>query len=284
MYKEISIADIKPFVRYSRLVDTHDYRQYNSEICAIDSRLFYCNDGRGEFIIRGTSHRVKNGSLIILPPGTPYSYSPDPKEPMSFIAFNFDYTWECSGKATPIPPVRSEDFEKSDILCPVSFSDTVSLNEPLVIEKMNSVLPLIYEVDNEYKTRKSMYELRCSCLLMCILSRITLTNERQNSKNVSSELIDYIRKNYKEKITLEKIASIACMTPTYFSAVFKKLNGISPWEYIIIKRVEKAISLIKTTEMTMLDISENCGFSSSSNFYKAFSKVTGKKPTDYIKK
>ena len=95
--------------------------------------------------------------------------------------------------------------------------------------------------------------------------------------------MNYINDNLEEKITLEDIAGVACMTPTYFSAVFKKLNGISPWEYIIIKRVEKAISLIKTTEMTMLDVAENCGFSSSSNFYKAFSKVTGKKPSDYIK-
>jgi len=281
MYKEISIADIKPFVRYSRLVDTHDYRQYNSEICAIDSRLFYCNDGRGEFIIRGTSHRVKNGSLIILPPGTPYSYSPDPKEPMSFIAFNFDYTWECSGKATPIPPVRSEDFEKSDILCPVSFSDTVSLNEPLVIEKMNSVLPLIYEVDNEYKTRKSMYELRCSCLLMCILSRITLTNERQNSKNVSSELIDYIRKNYKEKITLEKIGNTFGYHPNYLNAKFQEYTGKSIYNYLQEHRINEAIHLLQATDIQICEIALQVGFNDVSHFSKAFKKMTGFAPSDF---
>ena len=62
---------------------------------------------------------------------------------------------------------------------------------------------------------------------------------------------------------------------------FKKFNGISPWEYITIKRVENAVELIKNTNMTKLEIAEKCGFSSSSNFYKAFFNITGKKPSDY---
>ena len=59
------------------------------------------------------------------------------------------------------------------------------------------------------------------------------------------------------------------------------LNGISPWDYITIKRVERAVELLKTTELTKLEIAERCGFSGSSNFYKAFAHVTGKKPGDY---
>ena len=73
------------------------------------------------------------------------------------------------------------------------------------------------------------------------------------------------------------------MAETYFSSVFKKFNGISPWEYITIKRVEKAVDLIKNTNLTKLDIAEKCGFSSSSNFYKMFSKITGKTPSEYVK-
>ena len=59
------------------------------------------------------------------------------------------------------------------------------------------------------------------------------------------------------------------------------MNGISPWEYITIKRVEKAIGLLKTTNDTKLNIAMQCGFNSSSNFYKAFFRITGKKPGSY---
>ena len=96
------------------------------------------------------------------------------------------------------------------------------------------------------------------------------------------DAIIYINRNLEKNITLKDIADAACLTPTYFSAVFKKYNGISPWDYIKIKRVEKAIELLKTTNMTKLEIAEKCGFNSSSNFYKIFIEITGKKPGDYL--
>lgn len=95
--------------------------------------------------------------------------------------------------------------------------------------------------------------------------------------------IDYIQQNLERKLTLEELARIACLSPTYFSYVFKKLNGIPLWKYINIKRVEQAIEILKSENVSKLEIAERCGFSSSSNFYKTFFAITGKTPSDYAK-
>lgn len=95
------------------------------------------------------------------------------------------------------------------------------------------------------------------------------------------EVISYIEDNLDAPLTLHELSDIACMSQTYFSSIFKKYNGISPWNYITIKRIEKAIYLLKTTNMKKLEIAERCGFSSSSNFYKAFRLITGKQPSDF---
>ena len=94
--------------------------------------------------------------------------------------------------------------------------------------------------------------------------------------------IQYIDEHLSERLTLKELSEVACMTPTYFSFVFKKFNGVSPWKYITIKRIDKAIEMLKNTDMTKLEIAERCGFSSASNFYKAFFSITGKRPTDYV--
>ena len=94
--------------------------------------------------------------------------------------------------------------------------------------------------------------------------------------------MEYINQHLSEPLTLEVLAETAHLTPTYFSALFKKFNGVSPWKYIIIKRVELAIHLLRTTTLTKLEIAEKCGFASSSNFYSAFTAITGKKPGDYV--
>ncbi len=95
--------------------------------------------------------------------------------------------------------------------------------------------------------------------------------------------IDYIQRNFERKLTLEELARVACLSPTYFSYIFKKLNGISLWKYINIKRVERAIEILKSENISKLEIAERCGFSSSSNFYKTFFAITGKTPSDYTK-
>lgn len=95
--------------------------------------------------------------------------------------------------------------------------------------------------------------------------------------------LSYIDANLDAELTLSEIADVAHMSKTYFSSQFKMLNGISPWEYITIKRIEKAIFLIETTELSKLEIAIKCGFNNTSNFYYAFKKVTGKMPRDYKK-
>ena len=157
--------------------------------------------------------------------------------------------------------------------------DTALKNLILNIEKEISEKLAGYIIETKY---------RLFSALIYILRRYDYFDKSPNyikyrlSTEKMKDAMNYINENLSDKLLLKNIAAAACMSQTYFSSVFKKLNGISPWEYITIKRIEKAIFLIKTTNMTMLEIAGNCGFSSSSNFYKAFAKITGKKPTDYL--
>ena len=149
----------------------------------------------------------------------------------------------------------------------------------------------ILDIENELSRKNKGYKIKIKYLLFSSLVHILREYDYVELPNSGSfysaaseklkEAMIYIDNNLEGRLTLKEIASVACMAQTYFSFVFKKFNGISPWEYITIKRVEKAVDLIKRTNMTKLEISEKCGFSSSSNFYKAFYKVTGKRPSDF---
>lgn len=152
---------------------------------------------------------------------------------------------------------------------------------------------IILSIEKEITEQESAYALQVKYMIFSALTHVlrnydyTYDNNFlvKNSSVIKKlkEAIIYIDENLCEKIILKDIADIACMTPTYFSSVFKKFNGLSLWDYITIKRVEKAIHMLKTTDMTKLEIASQCGFSSASNFYKQFSKITGKTPNDYVK-
>ena len=150
---------------------------------------------------------------------------------------------------------------------------------------------IILETEKELSEKQTGYRVQARHILLSALVYImrkydytasnTLKSISSGSTDKLKEAMLYIDKNLDKKLSLKEIADVACMTQTYFSSVFKKFNGISPWNYITIKRVEMAIEMIKTTDMSKLEIAERCGFSSHSNFYKLFSRITGKTPNDY---
>ena len=150
---------------------------------------------------------------------------------------------------------------------------------------------LILALEAELVQKQPCYELKARELLFSVLIHMIRRYDYIDPKKILSAhssqtgsinaAMQYINENLEKKLTLQQLSALACMTPTYFSSVFKRLNGVSPWEYITIKRVERAIDMLKHTEQSKLEIAAKCGFSSSSNFYKAFHQITGKRPSDY---
>lgn len=168
-----------------------------------------------------------------------------------------------------------------------SFENRIDRTNPHTNIIRNNILAL----ENELSHKRPGYAVAAKYMLFsCFVSLIRDFGyvdssakhiNYQNTVEPLKKALDFINENLDKQITLSQIASQAALSQTYFSTVFKKLNGISPWEYITIKRVEKAIGLLKNTDETKLNIAMQCGFNSSSNFYKAFRKITGKCPDDF---
>lgn len=99
----------------------------------------------------------------------------------------------------------------------------------------------------------------------------TWKNGVRNPKSIMvNEAIGYIESNYKNKITITDIAKFVGCSESSFSHSFRKETGISPYEYIMRKRLNKAKELLKTTNATLCEISEEVGFNSEANFIKTF--------------
>ena len=98
------------------------------------------------------------------------------------------------------------------------------------------------------------------------------------------KIVTYINENIEQKITLKEIASREHISPYYLSHFFKGKMGISFQEYINIIRLDKATSLLITTNETITDIALKCGFSSTNYFNKLFKENYNLTPTEYREK
>ena len=93
----------------------------------------------------------------------------------------------------------------------------------------------------------------------------------------------YINSHLQDSLSLEELAAVANMNKTYYSTLFKKITGMTVWDYILNARVELAITyLVKDrAEYSITEILGMCGFNNAATFNKTFKKVTGKTPSEY---
>lgn len=98
-----------------------------------------------------------------------------------------------------------------------------------------------------------------------------------------STVFDYVKENYREEISLLKIAEIANLTPTSFCRMFKLKTKKSFVEYLNAIRVSNACKLLIETDLGISEIAYQCGYKTASNFNLLFKKLTGTTPKEYRK-
>ena len=93
--------------------------------------------------------------------------------------------------------------------------------------------------------------------------------------------IDYIKRNYATKLSLQKIADHLFISQQYFCRIFKEETGQTPGAYITFVRIEESKKLLRDLSINIIDIPEGVGFESQSYFTKIFKKETGTTPGQY---
>ncbi len=98
------------------------------------------------------------------------------------------------------------------------------------------------------------------------------------------KMISFIAENYQRKITLDDICLSGNMGKTSCCHVFQKYLNQTPNIYLTVFRLRKGAELLVTTDMPIVDISYEVGFSCASYFSEAFKKHMGELPSDYRRK
>src|SRR5260221_6065566 len=81
-----------------------------------------------------------------------------------------------------------------------------------------------------------------------------------------------------ELLTLEDLASVACLSPSYFTRVFSRLIGIPPGEFLSALRFQEARRLLVTTSLSVTDICFEVGYTSIGSFTTRFTHLVGLSP------
>ncbi|RUT02044.1 hypothetical protein DSM106972_061190 [Dulcicalothrix desertica PCC 7102] len=101
------------------------------------------------------------------------------------------------------------------------------------------------------------------------------------SQKKLNQVIDYIQINLYQELRLATIAQEIGINQSYFCTLFKQSTGITPYQYTLLQRIERAKQLLKQPNITIVDVAIQSGFANKSHFTKHFSQFTGVTPKVY---
>lgn len=122
--------------------------------------------------------------------------------------------------------------------------------------------------------------------LLSLKENLKLVNETKERPSFAGieNVMEYIHQHYCEDITLSEIAEHVFLNPIYISRLIKEQTGKNYTDLLMELRIQKAVTLLKTTNLYVYEIAEMVGYHNLKYFYKVFKKVKGKSPNDYREK
>ena len=229
------------------------------------AEVFFVTSGEGYFCTEENEVPIKENTLLMINPNIRHTEKSCESCDLSYIIMGIDnlyfsfpgfkdhsfHAFNLGNKAQDVIPILNLTLEEVMIHQQTSFS---------ICHHYLSVFFL--KIQNLLKDQFSLWTIRnypCEC-----------------------ELIkDYMSRHYSKNITLDSLSELSGLNKYYLTRIFSKSYGISPINYLLERRILQAEELLKTTDMTISQISDSVGFSTANYFSQSFKRCTGMTPISY---
>ncbi len=249
----------------------------------------YVSSGKGFHLIGDKKIEVKPGDVFFISFGVNHCFvSNDANEPLSLA--NCVFRRETFEEL----PINLENFTEigSDILYAFAFKDDTEVPTYIRVYddklRLRKLLELI-ESENETKScgYADMLKLYLSEPIITFL-RLHKMQSRENAaidaqREYIGEVLEYIKYNYMQKISLKQLAGIAMISPNHLCTVFKNMTGKTVSEYIQEIRLQNICRMLRETDMSFEKIANENGYEGQNFLTKLFKKAYGLTPGEYRK-
>lgn len=242
------------------MLELHSHRHYE---------IYLLTKGNRSYFFDNAMYKISAPSLVIIPPNSVHKTEGSSFE-RHLISVSIDYLNAYE---------RAVLDDKIFKVIKLKSTQIKSLNE--VIEKA-------YELNKDDK----FYALKIKALfsyLIFIIENLDAESEKADMKSENSippvflKILDYINTNYEKDITLDLLAEKFFVPKTTILYNFKKFVGRSPIDFLLTVRISRAKKLLASSNKSMSEIAERCGFSSANYFGLIFKKKEKISPLTYRK-
>jgi AraC-like DNA-binding protein/quercetin dioxygenase-like cupin family protein len=219
--------------------------------------------------------RVSPGEALLIFPGQVHKYSSEGEADVFWMFICFTLQGGSGYQSLRATPIRISDCLAADF---------------------SSLLNLQFQRNGEEK-RHSVHSERCAALrLALILEQMhglrlqalsalapgqTSTPTLDSSHPLIRQIIDYLSEHLADPVAIDDIATAFRLSNGHLRNEFHRLAGFGLGQFIRYMKMNHACRLMDTTELSLADISDRCGYASIFSFSRAFKKEKGLPPSEY---
>ena len=258
--------------------------------------LVFITAGSCYFKINNKEKLVSGGETILIPAGTEYERRPANDQPATFIYTHF------TGNVTPVHTseeervrelIRSEATDNANMR---NFDDT-SVNSKILISDVmrhkdfELVTGMLADCINAYKSGlplgRTLASLKLGEILVLISRERLLDYAYPHAVDDSTAFpaplnsaLVYIKEHFNHKVTVPDLCSAANVTPQHMIRLFNKHLGQTPIKYINRTKIMSAIEMLRSTDLSVKEISYELGFDNPNYFSRIFTREMGMSPVE----
>ncbi|MBB3112639.1 AraC family transcriptional regulator of arabinose operon [Paenibacillus phyllosphaerae] len=223
--------------------------------------------GQVHLELAGKAYTCRKNELMLVPPG--------------WIAF--ELKGDTSGIRDAIVVRFSPSQAEASGLLPLLARKTPLLWPTHMPELLDEKL---LQLVNHWSERGPYYSVLCGALLteaLVLINREMDVGEKTPSAIQHTERMkSYIDDHYREKITKNELGGYVGISPNYAASLFRKVTGLTISDFVHRKRMKTAQYLLRHSQLTVQEISEQLGYSDPSYFNRTFKRTVGRLPSELI--
>ena len=260
----------------SRIIQRHWHQEL---------QISYILEGNINFAFNNTQITLSEGEAIFINSNVIHTSTPNLTKGSKGISILFHANY-VAGIDTPkietkyVKPIVDN---KNLNFIPL-YKDVLWHNEILRLLKQL----LFFEANKEYGYELAMKNIISTIWLVLVKNTKDVLPKKMSPSDLDNErlqtMLSYIHENYMHPIKLSDIAKSANISISECCRCFKRILIITPFQYLIQRRIKIAAGLILKTQDTMTEISYKVGFKSANYFIKQFKLLIGCTPLDYRRK
>jgi AraC-like DNA-binding protein/mannose-6-phosphate isomerase-like protein (cupin superfamily) len=238
----------------------HFHHHFVIELVVSGADRFYCD---------GKNYTAENNQLVMINPGEVHTGSTVSNIPLQYYSL--------------YPDLKA--LHEVAAFLDISLPDDFYFRRPLL--DPSSLAQKLKQLFHSFHSTKDLLlqqELFFDCMYELLQPALTGYSSLPASINQKDSriqlLLDYIHSHFKENISLQQLAELTRLNLFHLVRLFKKQTGLSPYNYLLILRVEHAKQLLRKG-VKVQEAANSSGFYDASHFNRAFYKMAGTSPKSF---